>query len=145
MSATPSPPTMTSTATVLLVEDCQSDRTLLQMRCRNQGLSVNWQITGSCAETEVLLQRIDCGLIAKPGLAIIDQRLPDGDGAALIDRLAARLPGTRLLLYSCLPPVIPDDLAESMTVDRLVKPREYAGYDVILDIIRQTATRFEPS
>ena len=81
---------------ILLVDDHQAKRYSLSLLIRSQS---GWQV---CAETGCAADGLPLVRKHRPDLAIVDLRLGDVCGLDLIRDLAARAPGTRLLVYSIL-------------------------------------------
>ena len=100
---------------ILIVEDEAELATLLAARLGAAGFVVD--CLGDCADA------FEAVLGAPYGLVLLDRRLPDGDGAALIPRLRTARPGLAVILLTAL-----DQVAERVggldagADDYLVKP-----------------------
>lgn len=79
---------------ILVVEDEAEMARLLAARLDAAGFIADR--VGSCAEAE------EAVALAPYALLLLDRRLPDGDGAALVPRLRARQPDVPIILVSAL-------------------------------------------
>lgn len=138
MSDAPAP------TSVLLLEDCPSDRELLSIACGRAGLAIDWAVTETCAEGQAAFLEIIAGTRAKPQLIIMDLRLPDGPSTDLLPLLIERLTDIPVILFTTSSS--PDDRARipaGSGIRYLVKPHSFRGYDEILTHIR--AIGLEPA
>ncbi|MBM7049948.1 response regulator transcription factor [Rhizobium lusitanum] len=100
---------------VLLVEDNPIIGNAVQDHLRAEGWSVDWSITLESATVAVAARAYD--------VILLDLRLPDGSGLALLGHMEARADSTPVIVMSAY-----DQLSDQMTamgigaVDYLVKP-----------------------
>ena len=87
-------------AALLLVEDNAPLRQMLSWELSDLGYQV--RAAGGCAEARQLIER------QSVRFALIDIRLPDGDGRELGAELAARAPGVTIVLMSGAHDLQPD-------------------------------------
>src|SRR5208337_3095284 len=100
---------------ILLVEDNTELAGRIARRIRREGFAVDHfnSIEGAAASLD------DC---AYP-VALLDRRLPDGDGLALVSRIRREQPGSRILMLTALDAV--DDRIQGLDAgadDYLTKP-----------------------
>ena len=79
---------------MLLVDDDEASRLVLAALLEDEGFEVD--VAGSFAEAGRKLAAAG----ARYDLALLDQNLGDGRGAALLEPLRARLPGAKAVLLS---------------------------------------------
>jgi DNA-binding response OmpR family regulator len=100
---------------ILLVEDHEELASRIARRIRRAGYAVD-----QAATIEAATSALETGPYA---VALLDRRLPDGDGLSLIPLVRARQPGGRILMLTALDAV--DDRIEGLDAgadDYLTKP-----------------------
>jgi DNA-binding response OmpR family regulator len=104
---------------ILVVEDEAEMARLLAARLADAGFLADR--VGTCAEAQ------EAVALHAYALVLLDRRLPDGDGAALVRRLRARRPGLPVILVSALDAVADRVLGlDAGADDYLTKPFDAA-------------------
>jgi two-component system, OmpR family, response regulator len=102
---------------ILLVEDHAELAERIAKRIRRAGYAVDY--FGSLQEARLAIEQ------QAYALALLDRRLPDGDGLSMVSHIRSRQPGSRILILSALDTL--DDRVEGLDAgadDYLVKPFE---------------------
>ena len=117
------------TPQVLHVEDDADLRTLVAGLLAGEPLDLHG--AGTLAEARAALA------VRRHDLVILDLMLPDGDGAMLLDELAAARPAPRVIIFSARDTELPES---SVVMQRLVKSRQ--GAPELASLIREHLRRW---
>lgn len=122
---------------VLLAEDSDQDRELLEIACTHHGVAVDWMPVASCRELNAVIAEIAAGDRQAPHIAILDLRLPDGPSTGILAGLRAAMPEVPVVVFTTSSSSFDLESVRSHPgVEMLVKPHTFRGYGEILDRIR---------
>jgi DNA-binding NarL/FixJ family response regulator len=81
---------------VLIADDDAPTRASLRAGLEDGGISV-------CAEAATVTEAIDAALRTRPDVCLIDVRIPDGGGIAVIETIRKELPSAKVVLITAAP------------------------------------------
>lgn len=111
---------------VLIVEDEAVMAKILSRHLTGRGYQV--------ATVETVEQANEC-LTQNPQAAIIDIKLPGGDGELLIEHIKSLLPDCRILVWTALPDGSRLDHVREMGIDGIVRKSVLNGLDYLFEIL----------